>query len=106
MRTRSLCHHLPFPPGRTPSSLSLRPISKSSSDGAIGGVLGSPLSPTSSGTTLMVLSETFNLSEEEPEEMIAFDTQPVAGRLPNSSYSWEDNLFTWTDITGQYASQW
>ena len=48
----------------------------------------------------MVLSESVSLSEDEPEEVIAFDTQPIEGRLPNSSYSWEDNLFTWTDITG------
>jgi hypothetical protein len=36
--------------------------------------------------------------------MIAFDVKPIQGRLPQSSYTEEDSLFTWTDITGQLAS--
>lgn len=52
-------------------------------------------------STVMVLSDTANLSEEEPEEVITFDAQPnEPGRMPNSSYKAEDTLFTWTDITG------
>ena len=39
-------------------------------------------------------------SDSEVEEMIAFDVQPGEGRLPDSSYTDEDSLFTWTDITG------
>ena len=34
--------------------------------------------------------------------MIAFDVQPIEGRLPQSSYTEGDSLFTWTDITGIY----
>ena len=52
-----------------------------------------PQSPMS----VMAFSESF--SDEEPEE-ITFDTQHSEGRLPDSSYTDQDTLFTWTDITG------
>ena len=48
--------------------------------------------------TVMVFST--SPSDSEAEEMIAFDVQPGEGRLPDSSYTDEDSLFTWTDITG------
>ena len=37
----------------------------------------------------------------ETGEEVTFDTQPIEGRMPNSSYNSRDTLFTWTDITGQ-----
>jgi len=40
----------------------------------------------------------------EVGEEVTFDTQPIEGRLPNSSYSSRDTLFTWMDITGQSGS--
>ena len=61
------------------------------------GLWGSSHPMTPQPAVVMVFSD---LSDEEPEEMIAFDTQPIEGRLPNSSYSQKDTLFTWADITG------
>lgn len=60
---------------------------------------GDPLSPRFS---VMVLSD----SNSEPEEEIAFDIQPEEGRLPDSSYTEGDSLFTWTDITGEGEVNW
>lgn len=57
-----------------------------------------PFSPGGSiAHTVMVLP---NSMDEEAEEVITFDVQPGEGRLPDSSYTEEDSLFTWTDITG------
>ena len=68
----------------------------------MGSETGSVTSPVpSSQSTVMVLSDSTHLSEDEAEEIITFDTQPNEGRLPNSSYSAADTLFTWADITGE-----
>lgn len=46
-----------------------------------------------------------NGKSPEPEEL-HFDIQPERGRLPDSSYSTNDDaLFTWADITGQTVSK-
>ena len=59
-----------------------------------------PFSPGGSiAHTVMVLS---NSVDGETEEVITFDVQPGEGRLPDSSYTEEDSLFTWTDITGMH----
>ena len=39
--------------------------------------------------------------DESDIEVVEFDVQSCAGRLPDSSYSDFETLFTWTDITGQ-----
>ena len=67
--------------------------------------IGSQDSLSISHSTVMILSDSTNLSDEEPEEVITFDTQPNEGRMPNSSYSAEDTLFTWGDITGELTRQ-
>ena len=77
--------------------------------GSVSSEIGSPdtqsVSSFMHSTSVMVLSDTANLSEEEPEEVITFEAQPnEPGRMPNSSYKTEDTLFTWTDITGVYAN--
>ena len=65
------------------------------------------LSPSSSslttGTIPIVTAYTNSVSDSDTEDMIAFDVQPIHGRLPQSSYTEEDSLFTWTDITGMYT---
>ena len=57
------------------------------------------LSPTSP-TLPIVTAYSNSISDSDTEDMIAFDVQPSEGRLPQSSYTEEDSLFTWTDITG------
>lgn len=55
------------------------------------------------------LGETFldyhdeNEDEEEDSEpeVLEFDIQSREGRLPDSSYTDEETVFTWTDITGK-----
>ena len=58
-------------------------------------------SPTSPHPSTVMVFSNFT-SDSEPEEMIAFDIEQGEGmhRLPDSSYTEEDSLFTWTDITG------
>ena len=57
------------------------------------------------------LGETFldyhdeNEDEEEDSEpeVLEFDIQSREGRLPDSSYTDEETVFTWTDITGKFV---
>ena len=43
-----------------------------------------------------------NEDEEDSEpEVLEFDIQSREGRLPDSSYTDEETVFTWTDITGK-----
>ena len=42
----------------------------------------------------------FTTGVEANADDVTFDTQPTEGRMPNSSYSAKDTLFTWADITG------
>ena len=63
------------------------------------------LSPTTSLTSAsvpIVKAYSHSVSDSDTEDMIAFDVQPIQGRLPQSSYTEGDSLFTWTDITGIY----
>ena len=60
------------------------------------------ISSRTQSTTVMILSDSAHLSDDElEEEVITFDAQPNEGRMPNSSYKAEDTLFTWMDITGK-----
>ena len=65
------------------------------------------LSPTPFSSSLATLptvtAYSRSLSYSDTEETIAFDVQPIQGRLPQSSYTEGDSLFTWTDITGTYT---
>ena len=47
-------------------------------------------------------TEKHDNESESDIEVVEFDVQSLAGRLPDSSYSDFETLFTWTDITGQY----
>lgn len=38
--------------------------------------------------------------DEEESEELEFDVQSHDGRLPGSSYTAEETLFTWADVTG------
>ena len=71
-------------------------------DGGEGSNQSSRLSPFSSSVAT-VTAYTNSLSDSDAED-IAFDVQPSEGRLPQSSYTEEDSLFTWTDITGTHMS--
>lgn len=58
-----------------------------------------PNSPSSPNMPVVTIYSN-SISDSDTEDMIAFDVQPGEGRLPQSSYTEEDSLFTWTDITG------
>uniref|UniRef100_A0A1X7VEE8 Uncharacterized protein n=2 Tax=Amphimedon queenslandica TaxID=400682 RepID=A0A1X7VEE8_AMPQE len=45
-------------------------------------------------------TEKHDNESESDMEVVEFDVQSLAGRLPDSSYSDLETLFTWTDITG------
>ena len=64
------------------------------------GPLLSPTPSSSSATLPTVIAYSHSVSDSDTEETIAFDVQPIRGRLPQSSYTEGDSLFTWTDITG------
>ena len=84
-----------------PPSLSTTDTNFTDGGGERGEVEESSLSLTSSLTAgPVVTAYSHSLSDSDAEDMIAFDVQPSEGRLPQSSYTEEDSLFTWTDITG------
>ena len=94
-------------PARPVSFSSPHPSSVSTTDTHDGGrtevgedSLLSPTSSLTSGTIPIVTAYSNSISDSDTEDMIAFDVQPIEGRLPQSSYTEEDSLFTWTDITG------
>ncbi len=97
----SLCIEL-LSSGRR-DSVPIAPMSPSQiPGGSVSSEVGSLDTQSVSSLTVMVLSDSANLSEEEPEEVVTFDAQPnEPGKMPNSSYKAEDTLFTWTDITGE-----
>ena len=113
LRARLFRIYISIPAGPHASNVatSSRPASTSSPDyHIVGGDEASSqtglLSPSSSslttGTIPIVTAYTNSVSDSDTEDMIAFDVKPIQGRLPQSSYTEEDSLFTWTDITGTY----
>ena len=53
-----------------------------------------------STTTYDSMMPEMGSDEDSLHEVPVFDVQSLEGRLPNSSYTDEETLFTWTDITG------
>ena len=65
---------------------------------------GSTSSATSAATPESPSNSNSNIHAPEAGsavEEVTFDTQPTESRMPNSSYSAKDTLFTWADITGE-----